>query len=136
MTTLLLAHPDRPALLPRCPALPRSCPAAEPYYVVRLDMDQNRLVVGYKNDLFSSQLTAIDINWINRPEDLHQNIYTRVRGRHQPQRSTLILKDSTTATIKFHTPQSSVTPGQGAVFYQNNEVLGGGWIAQDLHETF
>jgi tRNA-specific 2-thiouridylase len=113
-----------------------NCPAAEPYYVVRLDMGQNRLVVGHKNDLLSSQLTAIHINWINRPENLEQTIYTRIRGRHQAQPSTLILKDSTTATIKFHTPQSSVTPGQGAVFYQNNEVLGGGWIAQDSYEAF
>jgi len=105
-----------------------NCPASEPYYVVRLDHKRNRLVAGFKNSLFSSRMKVSDINWINMPKNPDQKIYTQIRGRHEPQPSRLINKTKDSAVVIFDKPQAAITPGQGAVFYINNEVCGGGWI--------
>lgn len=108
-----------------------NCPAAEPYYVVRIDRDRNRLVVGAKHDLQTEECRVVGINWICAPPDLPVDVHTRVRYRHQAVASTLMPSSNGTAVIRFATPQSAVTPGQGAVFYLGDEVLGGGWIAEN-----
>lgn len=105
-----------------------NCPAAEPYYVVRIDKTTNRLIVGFKKDLLSSQCRVVNINWIIQEPDAPIEVRTRVRYRHIPAPSTLIPLDTGTAVVMFKTPQSALTPGQGAVFYKDDEVLGGGWI--------
>ncbi len=105
-----------------------NCPASEPYYVVRIDKEQNRLVVGFKKDLLSSECRIIKINWINQVPTSPIKVYTRLRYRHKAALSTLFPVDRHTAIVRFETPQSALTPGQGAVFYQDDEVLGGGWI--------
>ncbi len=105
-----------------------NCPALQPYYVVRIDIKQNQLIVGLKKDLLSSNCKVSNINWIMEKPSLPIKVYTRVRYRHKPVRSRLIPDGSTSATVIFKTPQSAVTPGQGAVFYKDDEVIGGGWI--------
>lgn len=105
-----------------------NCPAAEPYYAVRLDAERNRLVVGSKTDLLSAECRVTDINWINEHPDTPMELHTRVRYRTKEVPSTVIAQDNHTALVKFKIPQSAVTPGQGAVFYRDDEVLGGGWI--------
>jgi tRNA-specific 2-thiouridylase len=105
-----------------------NCPAAKPYYVVRIDKTKNRLIVGFKKDLLSSECKIVNINWINQEPDAPIEVRTRVRYRHIAAPSTLIPVDASTAVVRFKTPQSALTPGQGAVFYRDDEVLGGGWI--------
>ncbi|CAB1064390.1 tRNA-specific 2-thiouridylase MnmA (EC [Olavius sp. associated proteobacterium Delta 1] len=105
-----------------------NCPAAEPYYVVRLDAERNRLIVGSKNDLLSSECRVTDINWIGAEPGALMEIRTRVRYRSQEVAATVIPGDRNTAVVRFKEPQASITPGQGAVFYRNDEVLGAGWI--------
>jgi tRNA-specific 2-thiouridylase len=105
-----------------------NCPAAEPYYVIRIDPDQNRLIVGLKKDLPISCFEAYDINWIVAAPRDPIHIMVRVRYRHQAVPATLNPVAPDTAQIVFDTPQPGVTPGQGAVFYHGDEVLGGGWI--------
>ena len=105
-----------------------NCPSSAPYYVVHMDMAQNLLVVGLKKDLLSSECTLADINWINKEPASAIKVHTRVRYRSDAVPSTLFPIGRHSATIKFENPQSAITPGQGAVFYQGNEVLGGGWI--------
>lgn len=105
-----------------------NCPASEPYYVIRFDTDQNRLIVGFKKDLLSLECRVTSVNWINHKPVLPVSVFTRLRYRHQAVASTLFPLDNNTAVIKFKVPQSAVTPGQGAVFYHNDEVLGAGWI--------
>lgn len=105
-----------------------NCPAAQPYYVVRIDPDGNRLIVGQKNDLLTSDFQVEDINWIISCPDKPIQIDVRVRYRHQAVPATLTALDGTHAQISFNIPQPAVTPGQGAVFYEGDQVLGGGWI--------
>ncbi|MCD6273895.1 MAG: tRNA 2-thiouridine(34) synthase MnmA [Deltaproteobacteria bacterium] len=105
-----------------------NCPASEPYYVVGIDPGQNRLIVGFKEELLSPGLKAVKINWIIHPPDNKISVSTRIRGRQDPEPSKLYPIDNETALIRFEKPQSAVTPGQGAVFYKGSKVLGSGWI--------
>ena len=106
-----------------------NCPAAEPYYVVQIDKPQNRLVVGFKKDLGASRCRVTDINWINGSPPVPLKVKTRVRYRHQAAPSIVTPLDERTAIVAFDEAEAAITPGQGAVFYQGDEVLGGGWIA-------
>lgn len=106
-----------------------NCPAAEPYYVVRIDMQNNRLIVGFKQDLYATTCRVENINWIDTKPESVATVFTKVRYRHTPAHSRLDPIDDESAKIIFSEPQSAITPGQGAVFYRNDEVLGGGWIA-------
>jgi len=105
-----------------------NCPASQPYYVVRIEIEQNRLIVGLKKDLLSSKCKVSKINWIVEKPSSPLDVHTRVRYRHKAVKSKIIPDGDTSATIIFNTPQSAVTPGQGAVFYKDDEVIGGGWI--------
>jgi tRNA-specific 2-thiouridylase len=105
-----------------------NCPAPEPYYVVALDATRNVLVVGGKQDLLTRSCRVDQINWINEPPGASMEVNIRVRYRHTAVPGILVPQNASRAHITFHEPQSAVTPGQGAVFYRANEVLGGGWI--------
>ena len=107
-----------------------NCPAAQPYYVVRLDRKTDTLVVGFKSDLLAFSCRVSDINWIAGPQAFPARVYTRLRYRSQAVGSTLYRggPDGGVAVV-FDDPQPSITPGQGAVFYrEDGEVMGGGWI--------
>lgn len=108
-------------------------PAERPYYVLNINIKTNSLVVGFKEETFSSCFKATEINWINPPPWTPGNASieaeVRIRYRHQQTPSTITPGGGHDAVIRFKTPQSAVTPGQGAVFYKNDQVLGGGWIS-------
>jgi tRNA-specific 2-thiouridylase len=103
-------------------------PASEPYYVIRIDAEKNRLIVGFKQDAFSDTSHVEDIQWIHGPPSQPISVMTRIRYRHQAAPSRLAPLDQHAALIHFEKPQSAITPGQAAVFYDKDEVLGGGWI--------
>ena len=105
-----------------------NCPAAEPYYVVRLDPSRNCLVIGSKDELYKGSCHVDRINWIAPPPTVPIAINVKVRYRHSAAAATLTPLGGSRAEISFETPEPAVTPGQGAVFYQGEEVLGGGWI--------
>lgn len=103
-------------------------PAARPYYVVRLDRERNRLVVGAKEDLLATACRVAHINWLITPPEAARRVLTRVRYRTREVSSTLTPLDDENALVAFDVPQSAVTPGQAAVFYDGDEVLGAGFI--------
>ncbi len=105
-----------------------NCPSFEPYYVVSMDPGQNLLTVGLKKDLLSFECRVKNINWINQKPNSPIKVHTRVRYRHKAVTSKLFPVNGKTAMVRFEKPQSAITPGQCAVFYQDEEVLGGGWI--------
>jgi tRNA-specific 2-thiouridylase len=104
------------------------CPASEPYYVVRLDTERNCLVVGFERHLRTRSFRVSQINWIARQPSAPRDISVRIRYRHPAVEARLKPLDHQCAEVLFNTAQSAVSPGQGAVFYQGDEVLGGGWI--------
>ncbi|MFZ0243041.1 MAG: tRNA 2-thiouridine(34) synthase MnmA [Desulfobacterales bacterium] len=104
------------------------CPATDPYYVLRLDVDNNRLVVGSKADTFAATCRVSGINWIQSEPSGPMRVSTRIRYRHRAASSEMTPHPRHGATVTFDDPQSAVTPGQGAVFYTGDEVIGGGWI--------
>jgi len=86
-------------------------------------------VVGARSDLFSSECKVEEINWIGDAPESALDLYTRVRYRSQEVAATVIPGEHNTAVVRFKEPQTAITPGQGAVFYRGDEILGGGWIS-------
>ncbi len=105
-----------------------NCPAPQPYYVCKLDIAGNTLIVGCKEEIYSKELLVTDINWITPAPSSPIKVATRVRYRHTESPSTLYPLDRNRARVVFKYPQKALTPGQGAVFYCKDTVLGGGWI--------
>ena len=105
-------------------------PGPAPYYVVHLDQKQNRLIVGYKSDLSATECTVVDVSWIGAdPPDEPISAQTRIRYRHREAESIIQPLDHTTVKVSFLQTQYAITPGQAAVFYQGERVLGSGWIS-------
>jgi len=85
-------------------------------------------VVGFKPDAFSDTCYVEEIHWIHEPPQQPIRVMTRIRYRHEAAPSQLTPLGDHAARIRFEVPQSAITPGQAAVFYDRDEVLGGGWI--------
>jgi tRNA-uridine 2-sulfurtransferase len=103
--------------------------AGRPLYVVSLDRANNRLVVGEDQDLRSTTCEVRDVNWIAiATPSTPVAAMVRVRNRHEPSPAQITPLDATTARVTFREPQRAITPGQAAVFYSGELVLGGGWI--------
>jgi tRNA-specific 2-thiouridylase len=105
--------------------------AGGPYYVLDKNMKRNALIITRnENDLYKKELVVKDINWISgREPRLPIKIKAKIRYRHNPASATLTLNSKLkTHSLKFDKPQRAITPGQSAVFYKGQELLGGGII--------
>jgi tRNA-specific 2-thiouridylase len=101
----------------------------EALYVLQIDRHSNRLVVGPEEALFRTTCEVGDVNWIAiaRPErPLTANV--KIRLRHEAAAATLKPLDDASVQVRFDVPQRAITPGQAAVFYAGDVVIGGGWI--------
>jgi len=103
----------------------------EPMYVVRIDSEKNRVIVGRESDLFSSSLIAEKLSWVSRPPKSDIEVTAKIRYRHSEQ-PAIISVNQDKVYVSFKNPQKAVTPGQAVVFYQQNKVLGGGWIKEAI----
>jgi tRNA-specific 2-thiouridylase len=72
----------------------------------------------------------VDINWICEEPTSPLYVNTRVRYRSKEVPSRVYPQNNHTAVVRFKSPQAAITPGQGAVFYRGEEILGGGWITK------
>jgi tRNA-specific 2-thiouridylase len=106
-----------------------NCPSIEPYYVVRLIPKTNTLVVGRKHELESESCIVDSPRWIGARPELPLTMSVRLRYRHRAVPATVSEGRDGKLTVSFQTPQNAPTPGQGAVFYIENEVLGAGIIS-------
>jgi len=100
-----------------------------PMYVVALDRAKNRLIVGDDCELRSTTCDVRQVNWI--PYEVPSGAVrakVRIRNRHEPAEAEITPVGVTDARITFSEPQRAITPGQAAVFYSEERVLGGGWI--------
>jgi tRNA-specific 2-thiouridylase len=105
-----------------------NCPGPKPYYVVRLDADRNRLVVGPREALFTGECPLSGVRWTTRPPRGPMRVFARIRYRSREVPATVVPTRDGEALLRFDRPQAAVTPGQAAVFYRETEVLGAGWI--------
>jgi tRNA-specific 2-thiouridylase len=104
-------------------------PGPVPYYVIHLDQEKNRLIIGPKSELEAKECTVTDVNWIGAESpDKTISARTRIRYRHREAESVLRPLDPRTVLVRFSQAQYAITPGQAAVFYQGERVLGSGWI--------
>jgi tRNA-specific 2-thiouridylase len=103
---------------------------ATPRYVIRTDPATNTVWVGGETDLFSKELIARELNWIQNPPAHPIACEARIRSRSPEAEALVIPLPDGRAQVSFAEPQRAIAPGQAVVFYKDGEVLGGGWIDQ------
>jgi tRNA-specific 2-thiouridylase len=103
-------------------------PAGQPLYVVSLRPGEREVVVGPKQALERTTLTASGVNWILDPPHAPTRVHAQIRHRHAPAPATVQTLDEGRAAAIFDAPQIAITPGQAVVFYEGDSVVGGGWI--------
>jgi tRNA-specific 2-thiouridylase len=99
-----------------------------PMYVLALRPDDRQVVVGPKTSLERSTLRASGVNWIDGEPAGAVRAAVQIRHRHPPAPATVRGIGDRRAEVVFDAPQIAITPGQAAVFYHSDVVLGGGWI--------
>lgn len=105
----------------------------EPLYVLRIDADNCRVIVGPASALGETEIRLADVNWLG--DDAHgdnvngRRISVKVRSTQAPAPATLFLDSAASAArVVLDTPERAVAPGQACVFYDRDRLLGGGWI--------
>jgi tRNA-uridine 2-sulfurtransferase len=100
-----------------------------PLYVLKIDPVSHRVTAGADAELATRTLRAQRLNWISIAELTGpMRVKAKIRHRHEPAWVTLEPLGSDEAVATFDEPQRAVTPGQAAVFYDGDDVVGGGWI--------
>ena len=102
-----------------------------PLYVIKLEPEKNRIIVGPEQELFHRKFVVRDLNWI-RPVRDGDAVEAHVKIRHNHPGAPALVEShgASEAFVTFQHPQRAITPGQAAVFYDGDEVVGGGWIAR------
>lgn len=101
----------------------------EPLYVLKIHPDSHRVEVGPDAALYTQVLRANRLNWVSMAEPEGEvRVSAKIRHRHEPAAATLRVVGADEVEVEFEEAQRAVTPGQSAVFYQGDEVVGGGWI--------
>ena len=104
----------------------------ERLYVLRVDTGRNELVVGGEHELLAPGLRGERLHWIGAPPPGELEASVRIRARHAGVRALIRGLGGGRCEIEFAEPQRGVAPGQAAVFYDGDRVLGGCWIADRL----
>jgi tRNA-specific 2-thiouridylase len=101
-----------------------------PLYVIQISGANKQVIVGGDENLYSRRLLARRVNLIS-VDDLHEpmRVSVKIRHRHEPAAAMIAKAGSDEIVVTFDEPQRAITPGQSAVFYDGDIVVGGGWIA-------
>jgi tRNA-specific 2-thiouridylase len=101
-----------------------------PMYVIKLEPAERTVVVGPREELGRAAFDVGQVNWVSgETPDGPIRVTARIRHRHTDAPALVTPTGEATVHVEFDDPQLAVTPGQAAVFYRDDEVLGGGWIA-------
>jgi len=104
--------------------------SGKPLYVIRMEPETNRIVLGPEEELYSRKLAARKLNWISGKAP-REPVIAMARIRYKAKEAEAVLSfRNDSVDVHFARPQKAVTPGQAVVFYNNDEVLGGGIIHQ------
>ncbi|MFH1349852.1 MAG: aminomethyltransferase beta-barrel domain-containing protein, partial [Pseudomonadota bacterium] len=100
-----------------------------PYYVKKIIPENNQIVAGRKEELFSKHVEAESFNWISgAPPENGIKVLAQIRYRHRAAPGLLEILSSDRVRFQFDEPQWAITPGQALVCYEGDRLLGGGWI--------
>ncbi|RPI79205.1 MAG: tRNA 2-thiouridine(34) synthase MnmA [Desulfobacteraceae bacterium] len=103
-----------------------------PYYVKEIRPDHHEIIVGRKDDIYSSIVEAEGFHWLGaQPDRQVLQVKAQVRYRHEAADGRLEILPHGKARFEFNEPQWAVTPGQALVCYQEDRVIGGGWIVKE-----
>jgi tRNA-specific 2-thiouridylase len=103
--------------------------AGKPLYVLSIDPQNNRVVVGEDDVLRKTVCEVEEINWISCEMPATEfRAFVKIRHKHEPALATVEPLEINCARVTFDSPQRAITPGQAAVFYDGHRVLAGGWI--------
>ncbi|MBM9520498.1 tRNA 2-thiouridine(34) synthase MnmA [Desulforhopalus vacuolatus] len=102
--------------------------SSAPLYVIALDMKKNEVIVGRDTDLLCSEIELTEIQWFNGEVPVEGEYLTKIRYTHRGAPARLTLEENNCGRLHFSEPQRAVTPGQFAVFYSEEEVIGSGVI--------
>ena len=107
----------------------------EPLYVLKINSDNNEIIVGPKENLGKKNISLKDLNLLTDKKDLDQNIFVKVRSTGSLLEAKVDLKNDNTAHINLLRSEDGISPGQACVFYKKDnfgdKVLGGGWISSN-----
>src|SRR2546423_3104355 len=116
--------------------------SAQPRYVVDLDPEMNRVIVGQAEGLLVEEFEIDRVNWISvagvdgpgprsaTAATMSHEVTVKIRYNHPGTRATLMPMENQRARVRLQNPQKAVSPGPAAVFYDEDLVLGGGWICR------
>ena len=103
--------------------------AGKPLYVLAIEAETNRVVVGVDHALRTTSFEVESVNWVSIAEPTRPVCASvKIRHKHESAPATVEALPNARARITFDSPQRAVTPGQAAVFYDRDLVLAGGWI--------
>jgi tRNA-specific 2-thiouridylase len=101
-----------------------------PLYVLEINGAMKQVVVGSGEELYSSTMHVKRVNWISIAAlESPMRVEVKIRHRHEAATATISKASNDDVVVTFDAPQRAITPGQAAVFYDGDEVVGGGWIA-------
>ena len=109
--------------------------SAQPRYVVDLDPETNRVIVGSAEDLLVEEFEVERVNWISAAgvdARVMRDATVKIRYNHPGTRATVTPLERERARVRLCEAQKAITPGQAAVFYAGDVVLGGGWICRHV----
>ena len=101
-------------------------------YVLDIVPETHDVILGDRDELLASALTALRVNWLIDAPTTELRCQAKIRYRHEPAAATVTALHDVGVRVDFATPQSAITPGQAVVFYDGDRVLGGGWIEEAL----
>lgn len=103
--------------------------AGKPLYVIDINAEKNEIIAGYEEESYNNGFFAIDLNWIAFPSlEKEIKVCTKLRSTQKAKKAVLYPFDKNKVKVLLEEPQKAVTPGQSAVFYDDDVVLGGGII--------
>jgi tRNA-specific 2-thiouridylase len=106
----------------------------KPLYVIGIDREKNTIIIGGEEEVYRDRFIVESVNWIVPREmvPFHQT-QVKIRYNHPGSEAGLSPKGEGELEVKFRSPQKAITPGQAAVFYDGDTVLGGGWIKEVIN---
>lgn len=103
----------------------------KPLYVIGIDRRKNAIIVGGEKEVYGDTFMVNPVHWINHREVTSSFLaQVKIRYNHPGSEAVISPKEKGRVEVKFKSPQKAITPGQAAVFYDGERVLGGGWIRE------